>query len=189
MQASSGVDADLALLAASAAGDTRAFACFYRRHLPAVVRFLVGRSGDRELSAELAAEVFATALLAAGRYRAECDTALPWLCGIARYKLSESHRRGRAEDRARRRLELPDSRLDDQDLLRVEELADQGTELLALLDRLPTDQREAVWARVVEERGYDEIATTAGASEAAVRQRVSRALARLRRLAGQEGTT
>ncbi|HTY96759.1 MAG TPA: RNA polymerase sigma factor [Solirubrobacteraceae bacterium] len=189
MQASPGVDTDLALLAASAAGDRRAFACFYRRHLPAVVGFLMRRSGDRELAGELAAEVFATALLAAGRYRAEFDTALPWLCGIARYKLSESQRRGRAEDRARCRLGIPEGRLDDQDLLRVEELAGEGTELLELLDRLPAVQREALWARVVQERGYDEIATTSGASEAAVRQRVSRALARLRRLAGQEGVT
>src|SRR5581483_8920726 len=94
---------DAGLLAASAAGDRGAFAAFYRRHLPAVIRVLIAETGDRELAADLAAEVFATALLAAGRYRPEHSTGLPWLCGIARYKASETRRRKRAEDRARRR--------------------------------------------------------------------------------------
>jgi hypothetical protein len=60
---------DAGLLAASAVGDREAFASFYRCHLPAVLRFLLRETGDRELSADLAAEVFAAALLAA---RAGC---------------------------------------------------------------------------------------------------------------------
>ena len=49
------------LLAAVASGDGAAFAVFYRRHLPAVVGFLVRETGDREVSADLAADVFAAA--------------------------------------------------------------------------------------------------------------------------------
>jgi hypothetical protein len=41
------------LLAAVAAGDGPAFAVFYRRHLPGVVGFLLGETGDREVAADL----------------------------------------------------------------------------------------------------------------------------------------
>lgn len=68
---------DARLLAASAVGDREAFAAFYRRHLPVVIRFLVAETRDRELAADLTVEVFATAMLAAGRYRPEQSTALP----------------------------------------------------------------------------------------------------------------
>jgi RNA polymerase sigma-70 factor (ECF subfamily) len=171
---------DQALLAASARGDREAFAAFYRRHLAPVVAHLVAATGDRELAADLAAEVFAAALLGAARYRPERSSALPWLCGIARNKLSETRRRGRAEDRARRRLGIPRESLEDTDLARVDELAREGTPPLEALDLLPDEQRDAVWARVVEERDYEEIARAAGTSEVVVRQRVSRALSRMR---------
>ena len=188
MEESDPSEEDAALLAASAAGDRGAFAAFYRRHLAAVLGFLLRETGDRELAADLAAEVFAAALLGAGRYRPEHASALPWLCGIARYKASESRRRGRAEDRARRRLGIPRESLHDEDLVRAEELAARGGALLELVDRLPAAQREALWARVIEEREYDDIALAAGTSEAAVRQRVSRALTWLRLHASQEET-
>jgi RNA polymerase sigma factor (sigma-70 family) len=177
---------DEELLAASAAGDKTAFAVFYRRHLGPVVAFLLRDTGDRELAGDLAAEVFASAMLGAARYRRENDSALPWLCGIARFKASESRRSGRAEDRARRRLGIPHERLEDEDLTRVDELAGAHSEVLRLVDELPVEQREAIWARVVGERGYDEIARDLGISEATARKRVSRALAWLRAQTRQE---
>jgi RNA polymerase sigma factor (sigma-70 family) len=171
---------DAGLLAATAAGDRAAFAVFYRRHLAAVVASLLRETRDRELSGDLAAEVFASALLGAGRYRPDYPTALPWLCGIARHKVSESRRRGRVEDRARRRLEIPREPLEDSDLQRVDELSSEGGAVLALVEQLPAAQRAALQARVVDERGYGEIARALGTSEAAVRQNVKRALAWLR---------
>ncbi len=72
------------LLAAAAAGDGAAFAAFYRRHLPAVVGFLLRQTGNREVCADLAAEVFAAVFLSARRYRpGREDSAWPWLRGIA----------------------------------------------------------------------------------------------------------
>jgi len=118
-------DDDAALLAASARGERAAFAAFYRRHLAGVLAVLVAETRDRELAADLTAEVFAAALLAAGRYRAEHPTALPWLCGIARHKARDSLRRGRAEERARRRLGIPREPVEDRDLERVDELVSQ----------------------------------------------------------------
>jgi RNA polymerase sigma-70 factor (ECF subfamily) len=177
---------DATLLAASVCGDREAFAVFYRRHLAAVARFLLRETGDRELASDLAAEVFAAALLAADRYEPQHSSALPWLCGIARYKASETRRRGRAEDRARKRLGIPREPFEDEDMERLGELAEEGQAMLELLAELPAAQREAIWARVVQERGYSEIAVELGVSEAAVRQRVSRALMWLRTRTGQE---
>jgi len=170
------------LLAAVTARDGRAFATFYRRHLPDVVRFLVRETGDREVAADLAAEVFAAVLLVAKRYRgSEAQSATPWVRGIARNKLRESRRRGRVEDRARRRLAFEPEALDDHDLARVEELAGRGPGGAAdLMDQLPPRQRAAVHSRVVEARGYAEIAKELNCSELVVRQRVSRGLAKLR---------
>jgi len=49
------------------------------------------------------------------------------------------------------------------------------------LDGLSSLERSAVEARVLEERDYGDIANDLSCSEAVVRQRVSRGLARLRR--------
>ena len=112
------------LLAAVVAGDGAAFATFYRRHLPTVVGFLLRETGDREATADLTAEVFAAIFLVARRFRPRGPgSARPWVLGIARNKLLESRRRGRVEDRARRRLAFEPEVLDDDDLARVDELA------------------------------------------------------------------
>jgi RNA polymerase sigma factor (sigma-70 family) len=170
------------LLAAVVAGDGAAFALFYRRHLPAVVRFLLRETGDREATADLTAEVFAAAYLYARRFRPRHGgSAFPWILGIARNKLRESRRRGRVEDRARRRLSFEREVLDDDDLARVDELAaGAGEGVLRLVDELPRRQRDAVRSRVVEEREYGDIARDLGCSELVARQRVSRGLSRLR---------
>jgi RNA polymerase sigma-70 factor (ECF subfamily) len=101
--------------------------------------------------------------------------------GIAHNKLRESRRRGRVEDRARRRLAFEPEVLDDGDIARVDELAGgAGGGVLGLVGQLPEHQRAAVHSRVVDGRGYAEIARELNCSELVVRQRVSRGLARLR---------
>ena len=49
-----------------------------------------------------------------------------------------------------------------------------------MLERLDADQREAIRARVLEERDYEDIARELRTSELVVRKRVSRGLAKLR---------
>ena len=103
------------------------------------------------------------------------------MLGIARNKLLESRRRGRVEDRARRRLAFEPEVLGDDDLARVDELAaarEHG--VLELVEQLPKGQREAVRSRVIEDREYGEIARELNCSELVARQRVSRGLSRLR---------
>lgn len=173
---------DDALLRAAATGDDDAFAVFYRRHLPGVTRFFLRRTGRPELAFDLTAETFAAVVVALPAFDADRGPATAWLYGIALNKLRESLRRGRVEDRARRELGFDPVVFEDAGFARVEERASHADEaaLHAALDGLPDDQREAVLARVVDERPYEEIARELRCSPSVVRQRVHRGLRRLR---------
>jgi len=164
-----------------------AFAQFYRRHVGALLGYLVGRTGRPELAADVCAETFARALERAAQYHPARGPGRAWLFAIAGSVLVDGARRGRVEARARRRLGMPPRELTDADIERIEELADAGRGLdpEALVADLPADQRDAVLARVVEERPYAEIAAELEVSEAVVRQRVSRGLATLRTRIGE----
>jgi RNA polymerase sigma-70 factor (ECF subfamily) len=169
--------------------DPEAFGIFYRRHVEAVLSFFRVRTGDPELAADLMAETFAAALLAAPRFRRRREPAVAWLFTIGRRKLIDSWRRGRVEDAARRKLGLEPLELDDGGLARVDALVDEQRNplpLVELMESLPADQREALRMRVLDERGYADIARELECSEAVVRQRVSRATRTLRGLREDE---
>lgn len=170
---------DAELLACSAR-DPAAFGIFYERHEEVVLLFLLRRTADAELAADLTAETFAQALSSAHRFRAGPTPAAGWLVGIARNVLAMSRRRGRVEEAARRRLGMQPVVLDDEGLARIEELG-RDEEVARRLEALPADQREAVVARVVAERDYADIARDLRCSESVVRKRVSRGLTGLRR--------
>lgn len=168
------------LLADIASGDDAAFAVIYRRYLPIVLRWCLREIGNPELASDLAAEVFATALIVSHRYSAERGSVGAWLLGIAHKKLSESRRRGRVEDAARRRLRFDPIAVTDRDLERVDELVSLDATILELVSDLPEDQRAAIVSRVIDERPYSEIASELACSELVVRQRVSRGLRTMR---------
>jgi RNA polymerase sigma-70 factor (ECF subfamily) len=75
--------------------------------------------------------------------------------------------------------------LSEDDVAEFARLADEVT-VVDLLDELPAEQRQAVRARLIDDRAYGEIAGAEGVSEAAIRQRVSRGLASLRERMGGE---
>jgi RNA polymerase sigma-70 factor (ECF subfamily) len=169
-----------ALVMAVGRGDADAFDQFYVRYLPLVVRWSVHATGNREVAADLTAEVFAASLTAARRFRPERGSVAGWLLGIARNKLRESQRRGRVDDSSRRRIGTEPVSLTDADLERVEELASLDVTIIPLVEGLPATLREALTERVLHERSYEDIAIELRCSESVVRQRVSRALKSLR---------
>jgi RNA polymerase sigma factor (sigma-70 family) len=174
-------------LLARSGRDPQAFGAFYERHERLVLGFFVRRVRDPELAADLAAETFAAALLGARRYRGGGAPASAWLIGIARNVLSQSVRRSRVENRARRRLGMEPIVLDDGLLDRIVRIG--GDERVAtLLEQLKPEQSEAIRARVVDEQEYADIAARLRCSESVVRQRVSRGLATLRRIYEEEIT-
>jgi RNA polymerase sigma factor (sigma-70 family) len=158
--------------------EPEAFAIFYGRHVRPLLGYLVRRTGDAELAADLCAETFASALDGLHRFDPRRGPALAWLYGIARRLLSHAVRRGVVEDRARRRLGMAPLLLTDAAIERIE--AEAGEVATAALESLPADQRDAVWGRIVDERDYADIARSTRTSEAVVRKRVSRGLAGLR---------
>lgn len=168
-------------LIAATAREPAAFGVFYRRNLGSIVAYFVDRTHDPELAADLTAETFAAALAASRRYRPGPAPAAAWLFAIARSKLADSYRRGRVEDRSRRTLGMQPIPLDDDEIEHVEALADAGrARLTELLSSLPDDQREAIEARVIDERDYAQLARELHCSQQVVRKRVSRGLATLR---------
>jgi RNA polymerase sigma factor (sigma-70 family) len=172
-------------LLATSHSDPEAFAVFYRRYERLVAGWLVRQCRRPDLAAELTAEVFAAAYLAAPRFRDGPEPAGAWLLGIARNLLLRSLRRDRSESSARRRLGVQRIAVSDESLEALERLAGEPT--LALLAELPPDQREAVRARVIEELDYDELASRAHVTKTVARKRVSRGLAALRRRLEQQG--
>jgi RNA polymerase sigma-70 factor (ECF subfamily) len=70
--------------------------------------------------------------------------------------------------------------LREESLRRIDRLVVGDAWVAELLASLPADQRQAVRARVLEDRSYEEIAAALATSPLVVRKRVSRGLARLR---------
>lgn len=170
-------------LLAAAVSDPDAFAAFYRRHEREMAVFLRRRTSSAELAADLCSEVFAAVLVACRRGATPGAGERAWLYGIAQHKLIDSYRRGRIEDEARRRLRMRPVMLTDRTLERIDLLVEE-TPALELVQELPAQQRDAITARVIDERSYGEIASELGLSEQVVRKRVSRGLSRLRKVMG-----
>lgn len=169
-------------LLARAVRDPDAFGLFYRRHATAVLVYLRHRTGDVELAADLTADVFAAAFAARARFRPAETPARGWVFGIANNLLAQSWRERRRASAARRRLGMERLELEDEGLREADEMI--SAELAAglhhaLVHDVTPDQREAVLAHVVEGRGYGDLAAERNVAEPAVRQRVSRGLARL----------
>jgi RNA polymerase sigma factor (sigma-70 family) len=165
-----------------ASHDTQAFGVFYDRHVRTLLGYFARRTGDPQVAADLTAETFASAIVAQQRYEPTGAPAIAWLFTIASRRLADYQRRGAVERRTCRALAMERPRLGDGDAEMITLLAEDVAG--ALPAGLPPDQRDAVRAHVVDERGYDELAVTLHASEAAVRQRVSRGLSALRRQLG-----
>jgi RNA polymerase sigma factor (sigma-70 family) len=165
-------------LLVATAGDPEAFGVFYRRHVRGVLAFFRRRVSSAEVALDLTAETFASALEGSVRYEPRPEPARGWLYGIAWNKLHEAQRQGRAEDSARRALGMAPIVLDDEAIERLEALG--GGAALEVLETLPADVRDAVQARVVDDRSYPEIAAELRCSQSVVRKRVSRGVQAMR---------
>jgi RNA polymerase sigma factor (sigma-70 family) len=173
----------------AAGRDPDAISVLYDRHVARLVAALARAGGDREAAFDVAQETFARALEQGHRVRLSPDgSAWPWLWTVGRNLLRDRQRRDLADASARRRLGIRtvpfDAHAIDELIARID--ADElGEPLSAALEELPAEQREAVVGRVADGLDYAVLADALGASEAALRARVSRGLRALRvRLSG-----
>ena len=153
------------------------FGVFYERHFALVLAFFRRRVPGPEEAFDLAAETFASALASLPRFRPGPEPPQAWLFAIARHKLSEALRSSRIQDEARRALAMQPIQLDDEAIEILETTA--WAPAIELLETLAPEQRDAVKAHHLEERGYAEIAAELRCSESVIRKRVSRGLAAL----------
>lgn len=139
----------------------------YRRHLPAIVRYLRRRLGD-DVAEDAAAEVFVRAVRA---QRAGQLVSLPWLFGVAANVISEHRRSERRRLQAIERFAAhaprsPSSAAGGSEL---------DPELVNALRRLKRKDREALLLAVWGELTYEQVAEALGVPIGTVRSRIARA--------------
>jgi RNA polymerase sigma-70 factor (ECF subfamily) len=174
--------------------DREGLGVLYGSEAERLLAFFVRRTYDPQLAMDLIGETFARAFERGGRFRgATAEEATAWLWAIARNVLADALRRGHAERRAIERLGVQTPVLNDDEQAEVERsvgLKDLRIMVLAALDTLAPEQREALRLRVVMELDYPVVAKRLGISQATARARVSRGLRALAvSLDAVEGTT
>ncbi|MFE9203576.1 RNA polymerase sigma factor ShbA [Micromonospora sp. NPDC007230] len=176
------------LVRRAAAGDPAATATLLTDVRPGLVRYCrarLGRVGGAYTTADdVAQEVCVAVLRALPRYREQGVPFAAFVYGIAAHKVADAQRaaiRDAAVTPTDAPLDQPDAAPGPEQQVMATDLARR---LSALLDRLPDVQREIILLRVAVGLSADEVGTIVGMTAAAVRMAQSRALARLRTLAG-----
>lgn len=190
---------DTALLARLRSGDERALAEFIEANRPALMAFLHSRIGAHLAAKTEAEDILQDASLEACRSLAKAPletwNPLHWLFQICERKIIDAHRRHFASQKrdASREAAIPDGSEAAGGL--AELLAASMTtaseafsrdqrqlRVLAALDLLPEEQREALRLRYLVGLPSKEIAAKLGKTDGAVRVMLSRSLAKLQEL-------
>ena len=178
---------DAELWQRAAAGDHPAFGVLFERHAGRVYNFCFRRTADWAQAEELTSVVFLEAWRRRREVRLEGPSALPWLLGVATNVLRNTRRAQRRQRAALERLPRghePDfaseveGRLDDERQMR---------QILRVVEKLSRADRDVLVLCVWEGLSYEEAAVALGTPVGTVRSRLSRARARLRELAGDDG--
>lgn len=162
----------------------------YQRHAQGILRFAMRRTLDAQLAVDVVAETFAVAFEQRKKFRGELETqGGSWLFGIASNLLNHYFRSGAIERRALERIGASQTIVPDDQLERIEQLAETAelrAAVASAINELSNDQQQALTLRVVEERSYTDVAAQLGISEQVARARVSRALGAMREVLAQQ---
>ncbi|MEE6262458.1 RNA polymerase sigma factor ShbA [Plantactinospora sonchi] len=176
------------LVARAARGDPEATAALLAEVRPGLVRYCrarLGRIGGAYATADdVAQEVCLAVLRALPRYRDQGRPFSAFVYGVAAHKVADAQRIAVRDSAVTSSGGLPDEPDRDPGPEQRAVATDLARRLSALLARLPEAQREIVLLRVAVGLTADEVGVIVGMSAAAVRVAQSRALARLRVLAG-----
>lgn len=175
-------DVSADLLVRTRNGDAEAFGEFYDGSAPDLLKWFRRRSASDEVAAELTAETYADALRSLPNYDPGRGEPSQWLYGIARHQLYRWWRSERisreARDALRVQVDVPSE--DETDLIAFRaDLESYLGPLADACDQLSDGVRDAVFARVVSQLSYAEVATKLDCSVGAARVRVSRGLSEL----------
>ncbi|MFC1978324.1 RNA polymerase sigma factor [Chloroflexota bacterium] len=162
-------------------GNADAFGDLYIIFMEKIYRYVFYHIKSKTAAEDITGEVFLKAWRAISSCRGKENTFLPWLYRIAHNQLV---------DEIRKRQRQPFLELDNVGIISdsentVERYSDKQ-ELLQLIDRLPSNQRQVIILKFIEGMGNREIAKIMGKSEGALRVMQMRALAALRKELGKE---
>jgi RNA polymerase sigma-70 factor (ECF subfamily) len=176
------LESDEQVYARVRAGDRAALAGLVERYHGPLLKFLVRMTGQTQSAEDLVQDTFIRLLTFHGtppeRFR-------PWIYQVARNLARDTFRSAVV----RRELVMrPDSNLEDQagavehDVENLAQQAWDGQHVIALLQRLPENQREALVLRFYHEMPLEEIAEITGAPLGTVKSRLFHGLRRARQL-------
>jgi RNA polymerase sigma-70 factor (ECF subfamily) len=163
-------------LARARDGDGEAFRALYRDLYPEVARFVARRVRARADAEDLTARVFVALVERLGDYDRSRGSVRGWLLAIARNAIVDHFRAARPGAAEELDVLPSDEGGPLEGLLQREQLG----QLAAVVRDLPPDTRELLALRFADGLRHREIAAVLGLQEAAVKQRVSRALRDLR---------
>jgi RNA polymerase sigma factor (sigma-70 family) len=159
------------------------FEPIYRAHVDSVTGFFARRAADAQTVADLTAETFVQAVGSFGSSPPVRGCERPWLFAIARNVYARHCELAARHAHVKRLVaglgELSESAIEELELRLDAEKA--AAELLDRVGRLPAGERAALELVDVDGLSVSEAATALNASLVAVRVRLSRARARLRK--------
>ncbi|KON80270.1 sigma-70 family RNA polymerase sigma factor [Azoarcus sp. PA01] len=170
-------DRDHAFIVLARAGDTRAFGEIVRRHQDRVFTFILRLTGTRDEAMELTQEVFMKAWQALPEWRPQARFST-WLLQIARNLSIDMLRRRQLVQFAplADELDIVDTAMGPEACYATRQ---RDAQLARALQRIPTEQREILLLREVEDLSYSDIARTLGLRPGTVKSRLARARAAL----------
>ncbi|MBF0496045.1 MAG: RNA polymerase sigma factor [Deltaproteobacteria bacterium] len=184
-------DIDFNTIKAIGRGDRSAFELFVKKYQNPVVNFIFRYVRDRFTAQDLTQEVFLKVFQGAGEFEPRGKVS-NWVFTIAFNLCANELKRQK-----RRGYPYPDLSLGDPAELECPAHDQAGTrkkeleeDLMAALDRLPENQRAALWLRVNEDLSYLEISQVLNISLAGVESLIFRARKQLRQLMrGRNGSS
>jgi RNA polymerase sigma factor (sigma-70 family) len=169
--------------------DGAAFAALVARYADLVYSAAVRRVGDRHMAQDVTQAVFVVLARRAKAVRRDAPLSA-WLLSTVRFAAANAvkierrrrrHEQSAAAEYARR---VGACSANPSDVILWQEIAAQLDDAIL---RLPADDRHAVLLRFIEDRPLRDVAAALRISEVAARQRVSRAIGKLRRRLGRVG--
>ena len=172
------VQEDKLLIRYAQAGDADAVAELYRRHSPAILRYVFFRMNDQTTAEDLTGDVFLEMVQALHRYTERGAPFTAWLFRIAHARVVDYHRR-----QARRPIETLSESLEDQAPDPETQAANRAEtrNLLMAMNGLTDEQRTVLQLRFIEGFSVEATARIMRKSTGAIKALQHRALDRLGR--------
>lgn len=171
------VDSDESLMLRYSAGDVQAFETLYLRHEMKVWRFIYRSVCNRAIADELMQDVWFAVAQVAVRYKPTARFST-WLFTLARHRMIDRHRR--AEPQCAHVESEHVAAGTASDPLWQTQFMQHSDALIAAVEQLPADQREAFLMQAEGDLSLEAIAAATGASFETVKSRLRYARIKLK---------